>query len=150
MRCIDTRTGDAAAEMRRLTDGRGADVAVEAVGLPATVRIAVESVRKGGALTLVGNLSPKVDLPLQSVVTREITLYGSCASRGEYPACLDLMAPPQRRRAAAHQRRGPARRGTVLVQAAARSGTGAAEGDPHALSAAPARSARGEPPVDGQ
>jgi L-iditol 2-dehydrogenase len=89
---IDTRTADAAAEMRRLTDGRGADVAVEAVGLPTTVRIAVESVRKGGALALVGNITPDVELPLQSVVTREITLLGSCASRGEYPACLELMA----------------------------------------------------------
>ena len=27
-----------------------------------------------------------------SVVTREITLFGSCASNGEYPACLELMA----------------------------------------------------------
>ena len=89
---IDTRTADPAAEMRRLTDGRGADVAVEAVGLPATVRIAVESVRKGGSLALVGNFSPEVPLPLQSVVTREISLLGSCASNGEYPACLELMA----------------------------------------------------------
>ena len=89
---IDTRTADPAAEMRRLTDGRGADVAVEAVGLPATVRIAVESVRKGGALALVGNFSPEVPLQLQSVVTREISLLGSCASNGEYPACLELMA----------------------------------------------------------
>jgi L-iditol 2-dehydrogenase len=89
---IDTRTEDAAAAMRRLTDGRGADVVVEAVGLAPTVKLAVESVRKGGAITLVGNFSPEVALLLQSVVTREVTLYGSCASRGEYPACLDLMA----------------------------------------------------------
>jgi threonine dehydrogenase-like Zn-dependent dehydrogenase len=89
---IDTRTADAAVEMRRLTNGWGADVAVEAVGLPATIRIAVESVRKGGALALVGNVSPEVGLPLQSVVTREISLFGSCASNGEYPACLELMA----------------------------------------------------------
>jgi L-iditol 2-dehydrogenase len=89
---IDTRTVDAPAEMRRLTDGRGADVVVEAVGLPATVRLAVESVRKGGAIALVGNLSPEVTLPLVSAVTREITLFGSCASNGEYPACLELMA----------------------------------------------------------
>jgi L-iditol 2-dehydrogenase len=89
---IDTRTEDAAAAMRRLTDGRGADVVLEAVGLAPTVKLAVESVRKGGALTLVGNFAPEVELPLQSVVTREVTLYGSCASRGEYPACLDLMA----------------------------------------------------------
>jgi L-iditol 2-dehydrogenase len=89
---IDTRTEDAGAAMRRLTDGRGADVVLEAVGLPPTIRIAVDSVRKGGALTLIGNFAPNVELPLQSVVTREVTLYGSCASRGEYPACLDLMA----------------------------------------------------------
>jgi len=89
---IDTRTGDAVALMRRLTDGRGADVAVEAVGLPDTVRVAVESVRKGGEVVLVGNFSPEIALPLQSVVVREVTLHGICASRGEYPACLDLMA----------------------------------------------------------
>ena len=43
-------------------------------------------------MTLVGNLAPQVELPLQAVVTRELTLAGSCASSGEYPACLDLMA----------------------------------------------------------
>jgi threonine dehydrogenase-like Zn-dependent dehydrogenase len=33
-----------------------------------------------------------VELGLQTIVTREITLYGSCASRGEYSACLDMIA----------------------------------------------------------
>ena len=47
---------------------------------------------QGRALTLVGNLSPKVELPLQSVVTRQIRVQGSCASSGEYPACIDLLA----------------------------------------------------------
>ena len=41
---------------------------------------------------LVGNLAPKTDFPLQAVVTREITLYGSCSSAGEYPLCLDLIS----------------------------------------------------------
>jgi L-iditol 2-dehydrogenase len=40
----------------------------------------------------VGNVSPQVTLPLQTVVTREISLLGSCSSAGEYPACLELMA----------------------------------------------------------
>jgi L-iditol 2-dehydrogenase len=48
--------------------------------------------RKGGQLALVGNLSPTVKFPLQAVVTRELSLLGSCASCGEYPDCLDLMA----------------------------------------------------------
>jgi L-iditol 2-dehydrogenase len=43
-------------------------------------------------VTLVGNVSPSVDIPLQAVVTRELTLYGSCASSGEYRECIELMA----------------------------------------------------------
>jgi threonine dehydrogenase-like Zn-dependent dehydrogenase len=31
-------------------------------------------------------------LPLQQVVTRQLTLFGSCAISGEYPLALDLMA----------------------------------------------------------
>jgi len=75
-----------------LTGGRGADAAFEVVGLPQTVKTAIASVRKGGSVTLVGNLKPQVDLPLQAVVTREITLIGTCASAGEYPECLELIA----------------------------------------------------------
>ena len=80
------------AKLLELTGGRGADVALEAVGITATVQLALSAVRKGGQVTLVGNLSPKVELPLQVVVARELTLNGSCASCGEYPACLDLIA----------------------------------------------------------
>ena len=46
-------------------------------------------------MTLVGNLAPDVSLPLQSVVTREIRLQGSCASAGEYPECLELITSSQ-------------------------------------------------------
>ncbi len=79
-------------EVKKLTDGRGADLAFEVVGISETVKAGVESLRKGGNLTLVGNLSPSVEFPLQSVVTRQIEVRGSCASCGEYPTCLDLIA----------------------------------------------------------
>lgn len=72
--------------------GRDLDAAVEAVGLPATVDMAVRSVRKGGRVSLVGNFSPSVELPLQVAVTRELTICGSCASDGEYPEALELIA----------------------------------------------------------
>lgn len=74
-----------------LTNGRGADVAFEAVGIDATVSMAIDNVRKGGSVTLVGNLSPSVSFPLQSVVTREISLQGSCGIAGEYPQVLEMM-----------------------------------------------------------
>jgi len=84
--------GDVAEFVRARTSGRGADVAVEAVGATDPVRTAIAALRKGGALTLVGNVTPNIDLPLQSVVTRQIRLSGSCASSGEYPTCIDLLA----------------------------------------------------------
>jgi L-iditol 2-dehydrogenase len=82
---------DVPAEIRRATAGRGADHAFEAVGKIETVENAIQSVRKGGTVTLVGNLAPRAQLPLQDVVSRQLTLLGSCASSGEYPACIDLM-----------------------------------------------------------
>jgi L-iditol 2-dehydrogenase len=89
---IDAGTTDVPGAVRGLTGGRGADLALEAVGVTPTVQAAVRSVRKGGAVTLIGNVSPAVELPLQEVVTRQLTLHGSCASSGEYPACIDLLA----------------------------------------------------------
>ena len=76
----------------RLAHGRAVDVAFEAVGIAATVDLALRCVRKGGVVTLVGNVAPRVEFPLQIAVTRELTLLGSCASRGEYPTCLAMLA----------------------------------------------------------
>jgi L-iditol 2-dehydrogenase len=89
---INSSQGGVAAAVKQLTSGRGADVAFEAVGIEATVRAAIESVRKGGTVTLVGNLARDVSIPLQQVVTRQIRLQGSCASAGEYPECLELIS----------------------------------------------------------
>src|SRR6185295_8733577 len=83
---------DVPKEVAELTDGRLADHAFEVVGYRETVLSAIRSVRKGGTVTLVGNLTPMVDLPLQEVVSRQLTLLGSCASSGEYPDCIDLMS----------------------------------------------------------
>ena len=83
---------DAVRKIQELTHGRGADQAFEAVGATAPVETAVQGLRKGGTLTLIGNTSPRIELPLQAVVTRQLTLKGSCAISGEYPFALDLMA----------------------------------------------------------
>jgi L-iditol 2-dehydrogenase len=83
---------DLVAEIMRRTDGLGVDLALEAVGLNTTVAVAIDSVRKGGRVTLVGNVSPEVTLPLQKVVSRQLRLQGSCASSGEYPDAIEMMA----------------------------------------------------------
>jgi len=78
-------------QIREMTGGRGADVAFEAVGIDPTVRTAIDCVRRGGNVTLVGNIAPDVNLPLQKVVTQQLRLQGSCGICGEYPAALDLI-----------------------------------------------------------
>ncbi len=90
--CLRSDETDVPAEVFRLTDGRGADQSFEVVGVGAALQTAIASVKKGGSVTMVGNLKPTVDFPLQAVVTRQILLTGSCASAGEYPDCLDLIA----------------------------------------------------------
>jgi L-iditol 2-dehydrogenase len=71
--------------------GSGADIAVEVVGTQASVLTAIQCVRRGGTVTLIGNLAPTIEIPLQAIVTRQIRLQGSCASAGEYQECIDLM-----------------------------------------------------------
>lgn len=90
---VNSGRADAAAEVARITDGLGADTAFEVVGFTPTLNLALAALKRGGSCVLVGNLSPKTqDFPLQAVVTKELTIVGSCASAGEYPLCLDLIA----------------------------------------------------------
>jgi threonine dehydrogenase-like Zn-dependent dehydrogenase len=85
----DVKTAE---KVKEICKGKGPDRVFEAVGTGPTVKTAINLVRKGGSVTLIGNIHPSIELPLQTVVTRQITLLGSCAMTGEYPAVLDLMA----------------------------------------------------------
>lgn len=89
---LNAQTDDIPGEVRKLTQNRGADFAFEAVGITPTIKSAIASLRKGATLILVGNISAFIELPLQKVVTQEITVKGSCAINGEYPAVLDLIS----------------------------------------------------------
>ncbi|HYK36460.1 galactitol-1-phosphate 5-dehydrogenase [Alloacidobacterium sp.] len=79
------------AEVIRLTAGKGVDIALEAVGRNETISAAIDCVRKGGTVTLIGNISPEITIPLQKVVSRQIRLQGTAASSGEYPQAIELM-----------------------------------------------------------
>ena len=88
---IDSNTEETENIISLQTHNRGADIAFEAVGTTTTIKTAIEGVRKGGSITLIGNLSKDVQIPLQSIVTRQIRLQGSCAIAGEYPEVLNLI-----------------------------------------------------------
>jgi L-iditol 2-dehydrogenase len=79
-------------EILSRTGGRGVDLVLEAVGRNETIAASIASVRKGGTVTLIGNIQPEVKIPLQVVVSRQIRLQGSCASSGEYPQAMELLA----------------------------------------------------------
>lgn len=89
---INSKTENVEERVRELTDGRGADLAFEAVGIPSTFTTAVNSVRLGGNVVMVGNVTKELPMPLQKCVTQQIGLHGSCASSGEYDVCLDMIA----------------------------------------------------------
>jgi L-iditol 2-dehydrogenase len=88
---INAAACDAAARILELTGGRGLTTAIEVVGTTDAIATAIRSVSKGGAVTLVGNVSPTVEIPLQMVVGREIKLFGSCASSGDYLQSIKLL-----------------------------------------------------------
>ena len=75
-----------------LTGGPGVDVVLEAVGRDETISTAIDAVRKGGTVTLIGNVTPEVRLPLQKVVSRQLRLQGTAASCGEYPQAIEMIA----------------------------------------------------------
>jgi L-iditol 2-dehydrogenase len=89
---FNSRNADVISQILEQTKGRGADAALECAGSTIPVKLALDSVRKGGTVTLIGNVAPTIEIGLQSTVTRQIRLQGSCASSGEYPACISLMS----------------------------------------------------------
>jgi len=76
---------------RDRTRGAGVDIVFEAVGRDETVSTAIDAARKGGTITLIGNIMPEVRLPLQKVVSRQLRLQGTAASSGEYPQAIDMI-----------------------------------------------------------
>lgn len=74
------------------TDGKGANVTLEAVGYAKTFTDAVAVTRMGGHIVAVGNLEKKAEFDLQQLVAKEHTFIGSYASSGEFRDCIELVA----------------------------------------------------------
>jgi L-iditol 2-dehydrogenase len=89
---INSKEVDAVQAVRDLTNGRGADAVVEAVGITATVEHSIRMARNGGAITWIGNSAPSVELPMQEVVTRELRIQGSYGFGNEFDRALEMLA----------------------------------------------------------
>ncbi|MCY1349801.1 alcohol dehydrogenase [compost metagenome] len=73
-RVLNSGREDVAAELQRLTDGRGVDVAIEAVGVPATFSLCEQIIAPGGHIAVLGVHGVKVDLHLETLWSHNITL----------------------------------------------------------------------------
>jgi threonine dehydrogenase-like Zn-dependent dehydrogenase len=63
-RCVDFKKADPVEEIMRLTDGRGVDVSIEALGQQATFESALRVLRPGGTLSSLGVYSSDLKIPL--------------------------------------------------------------------------------------
>ena len=74
---INTGKEDAVAVIEKETDGKMCDCSVECVGITPTAALSVDAVGFGGSIAWIGNNWPKVEIPMQSIVTKEKKLNGS-------------------------------------------------------------------------
>ncbi|HLZ27388.1 MAG TPA: alcohol dehydrogenase catalytic domain-containing protein [Chloroflexota bacterium] len=89
---IDYRTQDPVAEVRRLTEGKGAHVAIDAAGTQASIRQAVDVLRKGGRVAFTGvPTEGDTALPMQKIVLEEIDLFGVRANRNTMEEVMPLV-----------------------------------------------------------
>lgn len=89
--CVDASQQDPVAAIAELTGGRGADAAIEAAGVPATVRQSFRAVRTAGTVLLNGE-QPAVEIsPSEDFIRRDIRAVGSWFFHvGEFPEMLRL------------------------------------------------------------
>jgi alcohol dehydrogenase len=71
---INNSSNTALAEVMELTDGLGADVAIEAVGIPSTFELCTELVRPGGRVANVGVHGHSATLHLETLWIRDVTI----------------------------------------------------------------------------
>nr|MDE0500141.1 S-(hydroxymethyl)mycothiol dehydrogenase [bacterium] len=93
---INSRNEDPVERIREITDGNGADVVVEAIGLPETYEQAFYARDLAGVVVLVGVPTPdmKIELPFIEVFGRGGALksswYGDCLPERDFPMLIDL------------------------------------------------------------
>ena len=89
---ISNGSTDALAEVMELTDGLGADVAIEAVGVPETFELCTELIRPGGRVANVGVHGHPATLHLERLWIRDVTITTGLVDTFTTPKLLRLIA----------------------------------------------------------
>ncbi|KAF4972983.1 hypothetical protein FZEAL_9443 [Fusarium zealandicum] len=88
---IDSSKNDPVAQVKALTDGKGCDSVIEAVGIPATFDLCQELLAPGGVLANVGVHGTKVDLHLQNLWDKNISITTRLVDTVTTPMLLKLV-----------------------------------------------------------
>lgn len=89
---VNVAEQDAVAVIQEMTGG-GVGAAFEAVGISPTAQQAIDVTRNGGHVTWIGNSARTIEIDMQSIVTREITVRGTYAfTEVEFQAAIDALA----------------------------------------------------------
>jgi alcohol dehydrogenase len=89
---INNGSEDAPARIAELTGGLGVDVAVEAVGVPATFELCAEIIRPGGRVANVGVHGHPATLHLETLWIRDVTITTGLVDTFTTPKLLELIA----------------------------------------------------------
>jgi alcohol dehydrogenase len=92
---INNSEQDPIAAVRELTGGLGADVAIEAVGVPATFELAADLVRPLGRIANIGVHGKPVTLHLERLWTRDVTITTGLVDTYSTPTLLRLLTSRQ-------------------------------------------------------
>jgi len=92
---VNSSDGNAAATILKLTDGRGADTVIEAVGIPATFELCEEIVAPGGVIANVGVHGTSVPLHLERLWDRNITIATRLVDTASTPMLLKTVCSHQ-------------------------------------------------------
>ncbi|MBO8176224.1 MAG: zinc-dependent alcohol dehydrogenase family protein [Bacillus sp. (in: Bacteria)] len=85
---VNSSKGDAVEQVMELTDGKGVDVAIEAVGFPVTFDICQQILKPGGRLANVGVHGKPVDLRLEQLWLRNVKITTGLVSTSTTPMLL--------------------------------------------------------------
>jgi alcohol dehydrogenase len=88
---INSADGKAAEAIMKMTQGRGADTAIEAVGIPATFELCEQIVAPGGVIANIGVHGIKVDLHLENLWDRNITITTRLVDTVSTPMLLSIL-----------------------------------------------------------
>jgi alcohol dehydrogenase len=89
---INSTDGNAVETVMRMTNGRGVDTAIEAVGIPATFELCQQLVAPGGVIANIGVHGTKVDLHLEKLWDRNITITTRLVDTVSTPMLLKSLA----------------------------------------------------------